>query len=164
MTVLPLTRKCNVIIKRLTTKITTSVPVTKNNNAFYNMWTRPSKEVTPHRTSEHPRAVIDYSQFMSGNETDISISPPHKQWTVNLMWMPSSSRIASQNFHTKPSNTPRPIRNAHNTTVTIAANNEETKIAIDALLSLGNDMIPDDDITVENAVLVSSLVLLLQVV
>ena len=32
--------------------------------------------------------------------------------------------------------------------------NEETKIAIDALLSLGNDIMPDNDITVENSALV----------
>ena len=63
-------------------------------------------------------------------------------------------RIASQNYHTKPSNTPRPRRNVNLTTVTTPASNEETKIAIDSLLSLGSDMIPEDDITTENASLV----------
>ena len=31
---------------------------------------------------------------------------------------------------------------------------EETKVAIEALLSLGNDVIPEDDITAENSALV----------
>ena len=69
--------------------------------------------------------------------------------------MPSSSRIASQNYHTKPSTTPRPIRRKESSTITIPASSEETKVAIEALLSLGNDVIPENDITAENSALVS---------
>ena len=68
--------------------------------------------------------------------------------------MPSSSRIASQNFHTKPSTTPRPIRRKESSTITKPASSEETQVAIEALLSLGNDVIPENDITTENSALV----------
>ena len=40
------------------------------------------------------------------------------------------------------------------TTITKPAGSDETKIAIDALLSLGNDVIPENDITAENSALV----------
>ena len=68
--------------------------------------------------------------------------------------MPSSSRIASQNDHTKPSTAPQPIRRKEPSTITKAASSEETKVAIEALLSLGNDVIPENDITAENSALV----------
>ena len=68
--------------------------------------------------------------------------------------MPSSSRIASQNYHTKPSITPRPIRRKVSSTVMKISSSEETKVAIEALLSLGNDVIPENDITAENSALV----------
>ena len=51
------------------------VVVTNSNTMSYNMHTfPPPKEQTLHQTSDHPHAVIDYSQFMSGNEEDTS--PP----------------------------------------------------------------------------------------
>ena len=89
---------------------------------------------------------------MSGNEDDTS--PPRKRHTVDLKRMPSSSRIASQNYHTKPSTTPRPTRRKESSTITKPASSEETKVAIEALLSLGNDVIPENDITAENSALV----------
>ena len=76
---------------------------------------------------------------------------PHKKRTVDLKRTPSSSRIAFENFHTKPSTTPQPVRRKELSTITKP---EETKIAIDALLSLGNDVIPENDITTENSALV----------
>ena len=69
---------------------------------------------------------------------------------MDLKRTPSSSRIASQNFHTKPSTTPGLIRRKESSTITKPASSEETKIAIEALLSLGNDVIPENDITAEN--------------
>ena len=39
-------------------------------------------------------------------------------------------------------------------TITKPASSEETKIAIEALLSLGNDVTPENDITAENSALV----------
>ena len=89
---------------------------------------------------------------MSGNEEDTS--PSRKRHTVDLKWTPGSSRIASQNYHTRPSNTPRPVRRKESSTITKPASSEETKIAIDALLSLGSEIIPEDDITAENSALV----------
>ena len=73
---------------------------------------------------------------------------------VDLKRTPSSSRIASQNYHTKPSNTSWPIRRKESSTITKPASSKETKIAIDALLSLGSDIIPEEDITAENSALV----------
>ena len=89
---------------------------------------------------------------MSGNEDDTS--PPHKRCTVDLKRMPSSSRIASQNYHTKPSTTPRLTRRKESSTITKPASSDETKVAIEALLSLGDDIIPENDITAENSALV----------
>ena len=89
---------------------------------------------------------------MSGNEDDTS--PSRKRRTVDLKRMPSSSRIVSQNYHTKPSTTPRPTRHKESSTITKPASSEETKVAIGALLSLGNDVIPENDITAENSALV----------
>ena len=73
---------------------------------------------------------------------------------MDLKHKPSSSRIASQNYHTKPSTTPRPIRRKESSTITKPASSEETKVAIEALLSLGNNVIPENDITAENSALV----------
>ena len=96
-------KECNVPIERLPTTLAVPAVVT-NSNMSYNMRTWPPKAETLHRTSDHPRAIIDNSQFMSGNEEDTS--PSHKKHTVDLKQTPSSSRIASQNYHTKPSTTP----------------------------------------------------------
>ena len=75
------TKECNVRIERLPTMMAIPAVVT-NSNMLYNMHTRPPKAETSHRTSDHPRAIIDYSQFMSGNEDDTS--PPYKKHTVDL--------------------------------------------------------------------------------
>ena len=74
-------KECNVHIERLPTMM--AVPaVATNSNMSYNMYTRPPKAETLHRTSDRPCAIIDYSQFMSGNEDDTS---PHcKKHTVDL--------------------------------------------------------------------------------
>ena len=96
-------KECNVRIERLPTMM--AVPsVSTKSNMSYNIHTRPPKAESSHQTSDHPHAIIDYSQFMSGNEDDTS--PPNKKCTVDLKQTPSSSRIGSQNFHTKPSTTP----------------------------------------------------------
>ena len=144
------TKECNVCIEKLPTTMSTAVATTSN--LLYNMHTRPPKAETPRRTSDRQHAIIDYSKFMSENDDDTS--PPPKRCTVDLKCMPSSSRIASQNYHTKPSTTPRLIRRKESSTITIPASSEETKVAIEALLSLGNDVIPENDITAENSALV----------
>ena len=100
-------KECNVCIERLPTTMAVPAVVTTS-NMLYNMHTRPPKAETSHRTSDCPHAIIDYSQFMSRNEDDTSL--PHKKRTVDLKQTPSSSRIASQNYHTKPSTTPGPVR------------------------------------------------------
>ena len=145
------TKECNVCIERLPTTTFTSAVAT-NSNLSYNMRTRPPKAETPHQTSDWPHAIVDYSKFMSGN--DDTSPPPCKRRTVDLKWTPSSSRIASQNYHTKPSTTPQPIRRKESSTITKPASSEETKVVIEALLSLGNDVIPENDITTENSALV----------
>ena len=117
------------------------------------MRARPPKVVTPHRTSTRPHAIVDNSKFMTGTEDDTS-PPPRKKHKVDLKQTPSNSRIASQNYHTKPSTTPRPIRRKVPSTITKAASSDETKMAIEALLSLGNDVILENDITAENSALV----------
>ena len=89
---------------------------------------------------------------MTGTEDDTS--PPHKKHKVDLKRTPSSSRIASQNYYTKPSTTPRPIRRKVPSTIMKTASSEETKVVIEALFSLGNDVIPENDITAENSALV----------
>ena len=144
-------KECNVRIERLPTTMAVPAVVT-NSNMSYNMCTRPPKAETLHWTSDHPHAIIDNSQFMSGNEEDTSL--PHKKHTVDLKQTPSSSRIVSQNYHTKPSTTPRLVRRKESSAITKPASSEETKIAIDVLLSLGSDIIPENDITTENSALV----------
>ena len=68
-------KECNVCSERLPTMM--AVPsVSTKSNMSYNMHTRPPKAETSHRTSDHPRAIIDYSQFVSGNEDDTSPPPP----------------------------------------------------------------------------------------
>ena len=144
------TKECNVRLVKLQTK--TPAPATATNtNMAYNMCARPPKSETFHRTSERPHTKVDYSKFMAGNEDDTS--PPCKKRTVDLKRKPSSSRIASQNYYTKPPSTPRPVRRPQTATITKPASSEETKIAFDALLSLGNDVIPENDITAENSAL-----------
>ena len=99
------TKECNVHIERLPRMMAVPVFVTNSNTMSYNMCTHPPlKAETLHQTSDCPHAVIDYSQFMSGNEEDTP--PPWKRHTLDLKRTPSSSRITSQNYHTKPSNTP----------------------------------------------------------
>ena len=86
---------------------------------------------------------------MSGEEDDSS--PPSKKRTVHLMRTPSSSTIAAQNFHTKPSTTPRPVGNVSKSITPVSS--EEMKIAIDVLHSFGSDLPPpppQEDITDEN--------------
>ena len=146
-----LMKNCIVHIERLHCS-TAMLPITiPENNNSYDMHARPPKPPLSQQTSECPHAVIDYSKFMSGNEDDGS--PPRKRRTVNLLRTPSSSRIAAQHFHTKPLTTPRPVRNLSRLTTTTPVSSEETKIAIDALLSLGSDLPTEEDITDENATL-----------
>ena len=144
------TKECNVHLVKLQTRTPVSATVT-NTNMAYNMRTRPSKPETCHRTSDRLRRKIDYSKFMVGNEDDTS--PPAKSALWYLKRKPTSSRIASQNYYTKPSSAPRPVRRPQSVTTTKPASSEEMRIAIDALLSLGNDVIPEIDITAENSAL-----------
>ena len=97
------TKKCNVRIERLLVQLQKCSMDMVNTNS-YNMRTRPAQEPVTHRTSDQPSTIIDYSQFMTWNEEDTS--PPHKKCTVNLLCTPSSSCIAAQNYHTKPTTTP----------------------------------------------------------
>ena len=76
------TKECNVCIERLPATTSTSAAAT-NNSLSYNMRTRPPKVETPHRTSNRPRTIVDYSKFMTGTEDDTS-PPPHKKRTVDL--------------------------------------------------------------------------------
>ena len=46
------------------------------------------------------------------------------------------------------------MRKKESSTITKPASSEETKVAIEALLSLGNDVVPENDITTENSELV----------
>ena len=143
-------KECKVRLEKLQSK-TSSFTTAASTNVAYNMRTRPPKSATSHRTSDRPRPKVDYSRFMVGDEDDTS--PPRKQHTVDLKRKPSNSRIASQNYSTKPPTTPRPVRKLQTATITKPASSEETKIAIDALLSLGNDIPLENDITAENSVL-----------
>ena len=74
-------KECNVCIERLPTTMSTSAVAT-NSNLSYNMRTRPPKAETPHRTSDQPHAIVDYSKFMSRNDDDTSPPPPIRgiQW------------------------------------------------------------------------------------
>ena len=74
------TKECNVRIERLPTTMAIPAVVT-NSNMSYSMCTRPLKAETSHRTSDRPHAIIDYSQFMSGNEDDTSPPVRSVQWT-----------------------------------------------------------------------------------
>ena len=73
-------KECNVRIERLPTMMAIPAVVT-NSNMSYNMHTRPPKAETSHRTSDRPHAIIDYSQYMSGNEDDTSPPIRNIQWT-----------------------------------------------------------------------------------
>ena len=75
-------KECNVCIERLPATMSTSAFAT-NNSLSYNMCTRPPKVETPHRTSNRPCTIVDYSKFMTGTEDDTS-PPPHKKHTVDL--------------------------------------------------------------------------------
>ena len=103
-----ITKECKVSILRLPEHLQQN-STGRVDTRTYNMRTRPSSESITHRTSERPRNIIDYSQFMA--ETEEDTSPPRKKRTVNLLHTPSSSHIAAENFHTKPTTTPRPIWN-----------------------------------------------------
>ena len=106
-------------------------------------------------------------------------SPPKKCRKVDLKRRPSRTRIAAEKYKTKPLGGPRPVRNkssqsqstasvpvANLTTttedthpgtsgiVTVAATEEETQTAIEALLTLGSDMPAADAELDENAALV----------
>ena len=137
-------KECNVRIERLPTMM--AVPsVSTKSNMSYNMCTRPPKAETLHRTSDCPHAIIDYSQFMSGNEDDTS-PPPHKKRTVDLKQTLSSSRIASQNIHTKPSTTPDQSEERSHQLL--------QNLPVVSKQRLGYDVIPENDITAENSALV----------
>ena len=96
-------KECKVRLEKLQSK-TSSFTTAANTNMAYNMRTRPPKSATSHRTSDRPRPKVDYSRFMVGDEDDTS--PPRKRHTVDLKRKPSNSRIASQNYSTKPPTTP----------------------------------------------------------
>ena len=75
------TKECNVCIERLPAMMPTSAAAT-NNCLSYNMHTRPPKVETPHRTSNRPHTIVEYSKFMTGTEDDTSPPPTRSvQWT-----------------------------------------------------------------------------------
>ena len=73
-------KECNVCIERLPAMTSTSTFAT-NNSLSYNMHTRPPKVETPHRTSNRPHTIVDYSKFMTGMEDDTSPPPRSVWWT-----------------------------------------------------------------------------------
>ena len=130
------------------------------------------KKVT-HCTSGCKRPVVDYSQYDTSTDPP---SPPKWHRKVDLKRRPSKTRIAAEKYKTKPLGGPRPVRrkDTHSPpastsnpvtttdgtkpstsgTITVAATAEETRTAIDALLSLSTDLpVPNTDFA-ENAALV----------
>ena len=130
------------------------------------------KKVT-HRTSGRKRPAVDYSQYDTSTDPP---SPPKRKRKVDLKRRPSKTCIAAEKYKTKPLGGPRPVRrkDTHSPpastsnpvtmtdgpkpctsgTITVAATAEETRTAIDALLSLGTDLpVPNTDFD-ENAALV----------
>ena len=144
-------KECNVCNERL--PATTSTPAAATNNCLaYNMRTRPPKVETPHRTSNRPHTIVDYSKFMTGTEDDTS--PPLQEAYGGPETNTKQFKDCFSKLPHQTSTAPRPIRRKEPSTIMKAASSEETKVTIEALLSLGNDVIPENDITAENSALV----------
>ena len=147
-----------------------SVSATKSG---YSMRVRQTPKKVTHHTSGCKRPVVDYSQYDTSTDPP---SPPKHHRKVDLKRRPSKIRIAAEKYKIKPLGGPRPVRrrdthsppaNTSNRvtttdgakpctsgTITVAATAEETRTAIDALLSLGTDLpVPDTDFD-ENVALV----------
>ena len=142
----------------------------------YVMRARPPPKKKTQHTSGRKRPQVDYMQFDTSTEPP---SLPKKHRKVNLKRRPSKTRIAAEKYKTKPLGGPRPVCNrpsqsqssasvpvvnpttmtddTHPGTsgiVTVAATEEETQTAIEALLTLGADMPAADAEIDENAALV----------
>ena len=139
----------------------------------YSMRVRQTPKKVTHRTSGCKRPVVDYSQYDTSTDPP---SPPKWHRKVDLKRKPSKTHIAAEKYKTKPlggprlvrrkdthsppASTPNPVMTTDGTkpstsgTITVAATDEETQTAIDALLSLGTDLpVPNTDFD-ENAALV----------
>ena len=136
--------------------------------------TAPTKKVVQ-RTSTRKHPLVDYSKL----DKDLDVpSPPRKCHKLNLLRKPSKMVIAAHKKHKQMSPlgtstgvkktvtttvavTPSTSSGITNTakstgTVTVSASAEETKAAISALLTLGQDLpqLDDFDVTAENEMLV----------
>ena len=159
--------------KELTNKSSQGANKTDSNHGYVMRSQPPPKKVT-HRTSGRKRSQVDYTQFDTSTEPP---SPPKKCRKVDLKRRPSRRRMAAEKYKTKPLGGPRPVcskssqssasvpmRNPITMTddthpgtsgiVTMAATEEETQTAIEALLTLGADMPAADAEINENAALV----------
>ena len=147
-----------------------------NSKHGYVMRAQPPPKKVTHWTSGRKRQQVDYTQFVTSTDPP---SLPKKCRKVDLKRRPSRTWIAAEKYKTKPLGGPRPVRNrssqsqstasvpvANPTTmtedthpgtsgiVTMAATKEETQTAIEALLTLGADMLAADAEIDENAALV----------
>ena len=173
---------CTVSVERLSEHTSTNVkeqtsksadPSVSASKSGYSMRVCQTLKKVTHCTSGHKRPVVDYSQYDTSTDPP---SPPKRHRKVDLKRRPSKTRIAAEKYKTKPLGGPRPVRrkDTHSPpastsnpvtttdgtkpstsgTITVAATAEETRTAIDALLSLSTDLpVPNTDFD-ENAALV----------
>ena len=174
--------RCTVSVEHLSEHTSTTVkeqtsrsadPSASVSKAGYSMRECQTPKKVTHRTSGCKRPAVDYTQY------DTSTDPPSPlKWRrkVDLKRKPSKTRMAAEKYKTKPLGGPRPVQNkdthsppvttpnlvtmtdgtkpSTSGTITVAATAEETRTAIDALLSSGTDLpVPNTDFD-ENAALV----------
>ena len=167
-------RCCTVNVERLSKHTGTNVKEQTSKSADqsasaiksgYSMRVCQTPKKVTHRTSGRKRPVVDYSQYDTSTDPP---SPPKWHRRVDLKRRPSKIHIAAEKYKTKPLGGPRPVRrkdthpppastsnpvmmtdNAKpcaSGTITVAATAEETRTAIDALLTLGTDLpVPNTD-------------------
>ena len=173
---------CSVSVERLSKQTSTTVkeqtsrsadPSVSASKSGYSMRVRQTPKKVTHRTSGCKRPVVDYSQYDTSTDPP---SPPKWHRKVDLKRKPSKTHIAAEKYKTKPLGGPRPVqkKDTHSPpastpnpvtitdgakpstsgTITMAATAEETRTAIDVLLSLGTDLpVPNTDLD-ENVALV----------
>ena len=158
-----------------TTNISSQAKKLPINKHGYMMRAQPPPKKVTHWTSGRKRPQVDYTQFVTSTDPP---SPPKKCRKVDLKRRPSRTWIAAGKYKTKPLGGPRPVRNRSSQSlstsvpvvnpttttedtypgtsgiVTVAATEEETQTAIEALLTLGLDMPAADTEIDENAALV----------
>ena len=154
---------CSVPVKRI---VSSANKPTKRTtcSSVYDMHTHLTQKKVTQRTSGRKGEKVDYSQF--DLTTDDPPSPPKKKkCTVNLKRKLTATRIAAGKYKSKPSNTPRLVRQRSSVialaTTTVTAPKETSAIAstsctlttpatqqdtADVLKQLSTmDVIPDDD-------------------